>query len=196
MRSVLANLLGQRRGHFELESGHHGDLWLYLEALCSSPRAVRPLAAELAERLRPYKAEVICGPLVEGAFVGLLVAEELGLEFIYAAPEAAVESSALFPVSYRIPATLRRLEGRRVAVVNDVINAGSAVRSTLNDLAASGADTVAIGTLLSLGLRPSELAAEYSLSLESLDTEPNVVWTPSECPLCAAGRPVTRFPGR
>ena len=196
MRSDLASLVRQRHGHFELESGHHGDLWLDLEALCSNPKAVRPLAAELAKRLRPYRAEVICGPLVEGAFVGLMVADELGLELVYAAPEASSNPSALFPVSYRIPAALRLLEGRRVAIVNDVINAGSAVRGSLDNLAACGAYAVVIGTLLSLGSRPSELAKEYSVPLESLDTEANLVWTPSECPLCAAGNPVTRFPGR
>jgi len=193
MRSDLANLLRRRHGHFELESGHHGDLWLDLESLCARPSAVRPLAAELALRLRRYKPEVICGPLVEGAFIGIFVAAELDVGFIYAEPLHAVDSKALFPVAYRIPQVLRSLQNRRVAVVNDVINAGSAVRGTLKELAACNAKVVAIGTLLSLGPEPARLANAESLPLESLETEPNTIWLPSECPVCAAGVPLIPF---
>lgn len=196
MRSDLTALLRRRRGHFELESGHHGDFWLDLESLCSRPSQVRPLAAELAQRLRRYDVEVVCGPLVEGAFVGLLVAEELDVEFVYAERDAARSNSTLFPFSYRIPEALRGLRNRRVAVANDVINAGSAVRGTLKDLEACGAEVVAIGTLLTLGSRSAELAREASVPLETLDTEPNSVWTPEDCPLCAAGEPLSRFPAR
>ena len=83
MRPDLQNLLKARRGHFELESGHHGELWLDLESLCRKPDVVRQLASELAHRLSQYRPEVVCGPLVEGAFVGLLVAQEMNVEFVY-----------------------------------------------------------------------------------------------------------------
>ena len=195
MRSDLASLLRRHRGHFEFESRHHGDLWLDLESLCSQPSAVRPLAAELADRLRPYGPDVVCGPLVEGAFVAMLVAEELRVDFVYAERWPDGDSTGLFPVSYRIPQTLRSLENRRVAIVNDVINAGSAVRGTLKDLAACQTEVVAIGTLLSLGTRPAAIAQETSIALETLETEPSSVWTPAECPLCARGVLLTPFPG-
>lgn len=195
MRSDLARLLHRRRGHFELESGHHGDLWLDLASLCTRPAAVRPLAVKLATRLRPHRPEVICGPLVEGAFVALLVAEELDLEFIYAAPTLPDNDAALFPVQYRIPEKLRELNNRRVAIANDVINAGSAVRGAMKDLEACDANLVAIGALLALGPSPAKLAQEASVPLEALETESNTVWLPADCPLCAASEPLTRFPG-
>ena len=196
MRSDLAALLRQRRGHFELESGHHGSLWLDLESLCSRPAAVRPLAVELAERLRPYDVEIVCGPLVEGAFVGLLVAEELDAEFVYAEREPGRGATTLFPVSYRIPQPRRSLRNRRAAIANDVINAGSAVRGALKDLQCCRAEVVAIGALLSLGSGPALLAREASVPLETLDALPNSVWDPSDCPLCASGAPLTPFPGQ
>ena len=196
MRSDLARMLRRRRGHFELESGHHGDLWLDLESLCLRPSAVRVFAVELAERLRPHDVEIVCGPLVEGAFVGLLIAEELDAEFVCADREPDFNASTLFPVSYRIPEVLRNLGNRRVAIVNDVINAGSAVRGALKDLETCGAEVVAIGALLTLGSRPAKLAQEASVALETLDAEPNSVWVPAKCPLCASGVPLTGFPGR
>lgn len=163
--------------------------------LCFRPSVVRNLAGELAERVRGYAPEVICGPLVEGAFVGLLAAEQLDVEFVYSAAAARDATAGLFPVRYRIPATLRELRHRRVAVVNDVINAGSAVRGTIDDLLACGARPVAIGTLLTLGTHPARLAEEASLPLETLAAEPNTVWAPADCPLCAQGIPLTKFPG-
>ena len=35
----VAALLPWRKGHFKLESGHHGDTWLNLELLCVQPGA-------------------------------------------------------------------------------------------------------------------------------------------------------------
>jgi orotate phosphoribosyltransferase len=48
--SVLA-LLSARKGHFLLESGHHGDFWLDLEALCYQPQRLRAMAGELAKAI-------------------------------------------------------------------------------------------------------------------------------------------------
>ena len=192
---TMESLLKARQGHFELESGHHGELWLDLESLCRTPSAVRRLAAELAQRLSRYRPEIVCSPLVEGAFVGLLVASEMDLEFVYTEPRRNPKAQGLFPVSYHLPAALRNVAGRRVAIVNDVINAGSAVRGTMVDLAQCSADVVAIGTLLALGRTPTHLAEEASVSLEALAEEPNIIWAPEACPLCARGVPLAPHPG-
>ena len=191
MQKQLASLLAARGGHFRLESGHHGDLWLDLELLCLRPERVRPWAEELAQRLAAYRVDGVCGPLVEGSFVGLMVAEALSVEFSYSERFADPTSEALFPVQYRLPAALRdRVRGRRVAIVNDVINAGSAVRGTLADLQACGANIVAIGALVVLGPAAASLAADNGLALESTAAVPNNLWTPAECPLCADGVPL------
>jgi orotate phosphoribosyltransferase len=126
--------------------------------------------------------------------VALAVAEELGVEFSYADRLAPRETEGLYPVEYRIPGALRdRLRGKRVAIVNDVVNAGSAVRGTFVDLEACGAEPVALGTLLVLGSWAATFAEERGLALETLSTLPNNLWEPSECPLCAAGAPLERL---
>lgn len=180
-----------RQGHFRLESGHHGDFWLQLEMLCLHSREMRPFAAQLAGRLVRHKVEVVCGPLVEGAFVALLVSLELGCEFVYAERFVNTTREGLYPVEYRLPRALQpAARGKRVAIVNDVISAGSAVRGALFDLQAIGADVVAIGALLALGDTIAEFAAEHQLALELLKQMPNNLWIPSECPLCLAGKPL------
>ncbi|MGB9198155.1 MAG: phosphoribosyltransferase, partial [Terriglobales bacterium] len=94
----------------------------------------------LAARLSKFNVEVVCGPLVEGAFVGLMVASELNARFCYSERFMRPDHDGLFPAGYRIPASLRRtVKGKRVAIVNDVINAGSAVKGTYADLIDCGA---------------------------------------------------------
>src|SRR5713226_7913553 len=191
MKDNVLSFVRGREGHFRLESGHHGDLWFQLETLCLHSREIRPFAARLAARLVEYKVEVVCGPLVEGAFVALLVSLELGCDFVYAERFADTTREGLFPVEYRLPKSLQpAVTGKRVAIVNDVINAGSAVRGTFSDLQALGADVIAIGALLALGDAIAEFATEHHVALELLERMPNNLWTPSECPLCATGIPL------
>jgi orotate phosphoribosyltransferase len=56
----IVGLLQARRGHFLLESGHHGDLWLELDSLFARPARLEPFAAELARRLAAHGIDVVC----------------------------------------------------------------------------------------------------------------------------------------
>jgi orotate phosphoribosyltransferase len=189
MRNEILSLFAARKGHFRLESGHHGDLWLDVPLAFVEPARIKPHARDLARRLSAHRIEVVCGPLVEGAFLAQMIAEELAVEFSFAEQFTRSTSDGLFPVGYRIPEALRsRIENRRVAVVDDVINAGSAIRGAIADLKNCGAHLVAIGALLTLGKRASDLAAAEKVPLESLsDLELSNLWEPTSCPLCAAG---------
>jgi orotate phosphoribosyltransferase len=77
-----------------------------------------------------------------------------------------------------------------VARAGDLISAGSAVRGTFFDLQVIGADVVAIGALLALGDSIADFAAEHHVALELLQQMPHNLWIPSQCPLCAAGKPL------
>ena len=189
MLENLLSLVRGRQGHFLLESGHHGDMWFELETLCQHPRETQTFAAELATRLLKHKAEVICGPLVEGAFIALMVSLEMRCEFVYAERFANGAREGLYPVEYRVPEALRAVvRGRRVAIVNDFISAGSAVLGTYHDLEGHGANVVAIGALVVSGDTIGAFGTEHHVAIELLEQMPNHLWTPAECPLCAAGQ--------
>jgi orotate phosphoribosyltransferase len=188
----VRRLLPGRRGHFRLESGHHGDLWLELESLCYRTTPLRALAKRLSELLIRHRVDVVCGPLIEGAFVALMVAEELDLPFIYSEPQRSAATDGLFTVTYSVPGALRaKVANRRVAIVNDVVNAGSAVRGTFDDLIACDAQPVVIATLAILGTAAASFARDKHVALERLCELPNTIWTPAECPLCAAHVPLS-----
>lgn len=189
----VLRLLSAEHGHFVFESGHHGTTWLDLEALFIHPGRIEPLAEDLAERLHGCGADVVCGPLVEGAFLALMVARQLGLPFTYSERFEESRERQLYPYGYRIPRTLHpHVRGKRVLIVNDVINAGSAVRGTFMELEQLGATVVALGAMLVLGHWTARFAEEKRLQLAILAAENNELWEPAACPLCERGVPLQR----
>jgi orotate phosphoribosyltransferase len=108
----------------------------------------------------------------------------LECEFLYT-ERFERRSTQLFPVEYHVPKSLHAcVSQRRVAIVNDVTSAGSAVRGSLRDLQTLDADVVAIGSLLVLGTSIVQFAREREVPLVTLRNLPHNLWTPSECPLC------------
>jgi orotate phosphoribosyltransferase len=179
-----------RRGHFRLESGHHTDGWLDLDALFAQPQRLRPFVVELAGRLRGYAPQIVCGPLIGGAFLAEMIALELGTSFCFA-EGSATRRAGLYSIDYRVPAGLRpSLRDGSVALVDDAISAGSAVRATPADLEACGARVVVIGALILVGDRAEGFAAHRGLPLEWLERVQNPLWDPDGCPRCAAGEPL------
>ena len=85
------------------------------------------------------------------------------------------------------------MSGRRVAIINDVTSAGSAVKGTWADLVACGANVIAIGTLAVLGPSIARFAEEGAIALEALATLPYEMWLPADCPLCASGEALTEL---
>ena len=195
----LMDLMGGRHGHFQLESGHHGELWLDLDTLFLRPARLMPFIDDLAQRLSDaIGPEAVCGPLLGGGLIASAVATTLDIELYVAEPVARAggDGGELFRARYAVPqATRGRLRGRRVAVVDDVMNAASAVRATVNDVRAAGADVVAIGALLVLGSTAGEYAEHEGFELIHAAAMPNRIWEPGACPLCAAGEPL-EDPGR
>lgn len=190
MEAALLDLLRVQRGHFQFESGHHGNLWLDLDSLFLRPRLLLPFAQELARRLAPYHIEAVVGPLVGGALVAQTVAAEISTAFAFV--ERTIDASA---VRYRVPAGFRReLAGKRVAIVDDAINAGSATRATHAELVSCGAHPVAIGSLLLLGTAALPFFEQKGLPIERVASLPNNLWEPAHCPLCAAGQPLNNPP--
>src|SRR5512138_3517980 len=111
------SLVHGQRGHFAYESGYHSDTWFDLETLCSHPRAVRPAILELCTEIAEWKPEVICGPLIEGGFIALLTAIELGVSFVYTLRLAGSSDSGLFPISYELPSAMKPVIGGKRVVV-------------------------------------------------------------------------------
>lgn len=150
------------------------------------PARLAPYVAQLARRLARHRVAAVCGPLVGGAFVAQAVATELAVEATWSQRQDG---------AYALPAgVLPFLRGRRVAVVDDAVNAGSAVLSTAAALTAAGAEVCAVGTLLALGDAVEALPAALGVPVEHLAALPTTLWPVADCPLCRTGAPVDPAP--
>ena len=184
----LFGALPVRSGHFRLESGYHTDTWLELDALFVDPVKIAPAVTMLAARLRRYACDAVCGPMVGGAFLAQALAAALRICFFYTEPVADPSGPGLFTTDYRLPAELRRqLAGSRVAVVDDVISAGSSIRATIAAVNAAAASTIVAGTLLTLGDVGASHLLQRGIPLETLARREFAMWAPEECPLCRSG---------
>jgi orotate phosphoribosyltransferase len=185
MTADILKTLPARRGHFLLESGYHTDLWFDLEALFVEPKKLAPQITGLADLLRPHSITAVCGPLLGGAFLAQAIAVQMGVRFYFTERAASKTDKGLFAAEYRLPPELsHRVRHERIAVVDDVISAGSSVRATVSALNATGAATVVIGAIVLLGNQATEYFSTLGVPLVALARQEFNLWTPAECPLC------------
>jgi orotate phosphoribosyltransferase len=188
---AFLDLVAARRGHFRLESGHHGRLWLDLDSLFAEPGRLAPFVTALANRIRAHGVSAVCGPLLGGAFLAQLVAQVLDVEFWFTERVIPPETGGLYRARYVLPrAVAPRVRDKRVAMVDDVMSAGSALRGTFVELREHGAKPVVAGALLVLGSAGDSYFAEQRIAVEAVARGEYDLWLPTECPLCAGGVPV------
>jgi len=185
-RALLAN------DHFVYISGDHGSGWVDKDTIFVDPQRASRLAQLLAAKVRRFDAEILCGPATGGLIVAQWTALALGLPAVFAEHAPSRTSKELrgefgFHRGYD-----RLLAGKRVMVVDDVVNTGLSIRQTVAAVEAAGGDIVAAGALVHRGnVDATGLGVPEFVYLMEYDIPD---WFAGECPLCQAGVPVnTRF---
>lgn len=174
-----------------MESGYHSELWFNLDKLFEAPARLQPFVDDLAGRLAAHRVEAVVGPMTGGAKLAEMIGAKLNIKNYHTERFEPPNATGLFPVRYIVPAAQREsLRGKRVAIVDDAISAGSAVKGTHADLLACGARPVVCGALIIFDDRADAFAAENNLKLEAINRMSFVMWKPGECPLCKAGVPL------
>jgi orotate phosphoribosyltransferase len=187
----ILDLVSAREGHFQLESGYHSALWLDLDSLFVDPSSISGLVRNLARGISSYQPSIVCGPLVGGAFLAQLVAKELGIEFAYTEKAASAEPDGLYQVRYSLPPAYRgRMRRKKVALVDDVMSAGSSLRATLSTVREFGAIPVVAGSLMVLGSKGENFFREHGIPVEAGERREYQIWEPAHCPHCASGVPL------
>jgi orotate phosphoribosyltransferase len=181
-----------RHGHFDLGTGYHGDVWLDLDALFLRPSALRPDVKALADRLREHRVDAVCGPMEGGAFLAYALADLMEVAFLPAYRAAASDAAAA--TAYRLAQTGgdgEGIGGWRVAIADDAVNAGTAVRACAGQLRDHGAVPVAVAALLAVGPARQVVPAALSVPFYAVDTVQSQAWRPEDCPLCSDGIALT-----
>ena len=183
MDGGVIGLARPRWGHFELGTGYHGDLWLDLDALFLRPALLQPHIDRLAARLSEHRVEAVCGPLQGGAFLALALATKLEVAFL--------PGYRTGPAQYRVPAPPGGVQGWRVALADDAVNAGTAIRACAAAIQSGGAVPVAVAALLALGPAQATVQDTMALPLYAAAKQHSQAWPAEACPLCASGAPLT-----
>jgi orotate phosphoribosyltransferase len=183
VQSLLAAVRSEH-GHFVYESGHHGDFWLDLDPMLKNKKRVKRWAEEIARLSVSIRADYVAGPETGGSMLAELVAEARGIDH-FPVERAVTESGE---VRYGVPPSHRHeVAGKRIFLVDDAINAGSAMRASVADLRAHDAEPTGLGALLVLGAAAPILAREEGIPLVRLAELGRRMWPPEECPLCRDG---------
>jgi orotate phosphoribosyltransferase len=188
------------QGHFDLGTGYHGDVWLELDALLLRPARLRQPVRWMADRLREHAADAVCGPVEGGAFLAYAVADLLTAAFLpgYRTP-GETAGYHLRPVPGGIAGDHLRpgpggIVGWRVGIVDDAVNAGTAVAACAAAVRAQGAMPVAVASLLALGDASEAIPERLGLPFYPAATLPSRTWPAARCELCAEGIPLSPVP--
>lgn len=179
----VIGLVAPSRGHFDLGTGYHGDVWLDLDSLFLRPALLESHISQLSSRLRDHHVDAVCGPLEGGAFLAYAIAASLGAAFL---PVYRVSAPGQADTGYDLPFVQGGIAGWRVAIADDAVNAGTAVRACAGLLRARGARLVAVAALLALGpaVATGPLDAVPCYASGTLKSD---AWPADRCLLCAGG---------
>lgn len=166
-------------GHFLLSSGLHSAGYVQCALLLQNPRISRQIGERLAGKLASLSPESVLAPALGGVIIGHEVAVALDVPFRFT--ERVGESMALrrgFAVD----------PGERIVLLEDVVTTGRSSLEAMSVAEEQGARIIGVGSILDRtgGVNPFGVPFEslWTLSLETYPVE--------SCPLCAAGKPVTK----
>src|SRR5690349_1621159 len=175
-------------GHLDLGTGYHGNVWRDLDVLLHRPAFLRQPVLWTADRLREHAVDAVCGPLEGGAFLAYAVSDLLAAAFLpgYRTPGKTA--------GYHLGPVPGVIAGWRVGIVDDAINAGTAVTACAEALRRQGALPVAVASLLALGDAGITIPDRLGIPFHPAATLPSHTWPATKCPLCTEGIPFTASP--
>ena len=169
------------RGHFQLSSGRHSDLFVQKFRVLEHPRLAQRFGESLAE-LFADDFDVVAAPAVGAVVLGFTTALAGDARSIFA---ERAEGKLAFRRGFSVE------PHEKVLVVEDVVTTGGSAREVVDLVKSSGGTLVGVGALLDRSSHSSaEAAAALGTPLRALVRLEADSWEPSECPLCAKGEPV------
>jgi len=178
IKQLLEESKALLNGHFILSSGLHSANYLQCALMLQYPAFAEEAGGLLGDRLRDLRPSVVVSPALGGVVIGQEVGRALGVRAIFCertdGPMALRRGFALEP-------------GERVVVVEDVVTTGKSVKEVMEVVKGSGAETVAVGSLV---FRAKE--NPFTADFRYLWQVEFPVHNPETCPLCASGSPAVK----
>lgn len=177
-------------GHFVSINGRHGGGWIDKDAINPHLTLVDELCTMLWDVAKDLEPEIICGPAEGGLIVSLWTGFRAGVPAVYAEHETA------HGAELRGRFILRRgydewVRGKRVLIVDDVVNTGHSVRQTAQAVRLAGGFIAGVACYVDRGNEP-DLGGDYPFRFLLQWKVPS--WPEETCPADILARPVnTRY---
>jgi orotate phosphoribosyltransferase len=168
-----------KEGHFLLASGLHSPVYWEKFHILQHPHLTEQLCRLIAQHFKAQKIDVVAGPTTGGIILAFETARQLGARSIFAEKEGKVR---VFRRGFEIAS------GEHVLIVDDILTTGSSLRETITAVDNLGGIVIGIGVLVDR----SEGNFNFNLPFFSCLRAPTIVYSPQECPLCAAHIPLVK----
>jgi orotate phosphoribosyltransferase len=170
-------------GHFLLTSGLHSPIYWEKFRILQDPHFTEKLCSLIADHFKEDKVQLVAGPTTGGIIIAYEVARQLGVKGVFAEKEGAAR---VFRRGFSIN------PHDRILIVDDILTTGSSITEVIEAVNKLGATIVGIGVLVDR----AEQKIEFGVPLFSCLRSATVTYSPANCPLCAAGTPMTRPGGQ
>ena len=182
-------------GHFDFGNGYHGRVYLNPHQLFRYPSTIWHFAQNLIDVLPKSiidQAEVVAGPVMGGALLAHTMAGLLDSRRPLSRPRTMF---APFSVDLNCGQTLSRfyqqqIKGRKVLVVDDILNTGQTLARCVELVRAGGGTVVATAEIY------DRMEAVVTLDVPNFplaEYKAPENYPASTCPLCTSGVPISSF---
>lgn len=181
-------------GHFIYTSGKHGSHYVNKDAIYPQTSSISQLCEWMAEGFSKDPIDVVLGPALGGIVLSQWTAFHLsklmGKEVLALFAEKSQEGEFIIKRGYD-----EIIKGKKVLIVEDILNTGGSAKKIVELVVASGAEVVGVSVLCNRArVTAKELGTSAKLkSLVDLDFE---AWESQDCPLCKKGIPINKSLGK
>jgi len=178
-----------QEGHFQLTSGRHSDQYIEKIKIVQHPREARILCHDLSELIQLFvdrEVDLIVSPAFGAITLGSMVAEELGVDFVFANRDknGKMMIRSGFDIKVR----------SKAVIVEDITTTGGSILEVIDALSIKEVDILAAALIVdrSNGKVKKEFEREFNIPLLALLTLDVPNYQPDRCPLCGREVPLTR----
>jgi orotate phosphoribosyltransferase len=170
------------QGHFKLTSGKHSEWYFEKIRLIERPAVLDRIVDLLVERIRAdgKDFDYVVSPAYGAIAIGFLAACKMGKNFAFT---QRVEERMAFRPGWS------GLDGSRAVIVEDILTTGGSVQEVVAALKDKGVAVQGIYVLVDRTAGAVTVEGRPVGSLLPLKVE---AFDPDDCPLCRAGRPLTK----
>ncbi len=166
-------------GHYAYRSGRHGSVFIEKDRILANTSVTSKLSYRIAKRFFASGVQVVAGPTMGGAPIAQWVAYYLD-PMPYAVYSVDENDKKVFRPVFR-----EIIEGKRVLVVDDVIDTGVSAHKIIEAILALNGSIVGVGTLWNPGEASFEDCPIFGLINTLYKT-----YEPADCPMCRANQPL------